>query len=249
LLENFDEQLLDDFANTFYGYGDYQGKYWFIGMEEGGGDSYEKVNNQLLTWERRGRCELELLPAFDQDLGIGNYFQMPPKNQPTWNRLIRVILSASDPGWDSKTAQLQKKAVQDYQVSKLGRMPGQDCLIELFPLPSPSMSHWIYADHASKLQQFKDRQKYREHYLPRRVHHIRKRIHQYNPAVVVFYGFSYRSYWEQIVEDSFSHDPTHNIYTIQRNTTLFSIIYHPARKADYAYFHTVGRLIASLWQK
>ena len=120
MFEYFDELLLDDFANTFYGYGDYQGKYWFIGMEEGGGDSYEKVNNQLLTWERRGRCELELLPAFDQALGLGNYFQMPPKNQPTWNRLIRVILNASDPGWDSKTAQLQKKAVQNYQVSKLG---------------------------------------------------------------------------------------------------------------------------------
>lgn len=243
--EYFDEQLLSNFTNTFYGYGDYQGTYWFIGMEEGGGNSYEEINNRLTVWDRHGRRELEPLHTFHQDICMGEYFQMPPKRQPTWNKLIRVLLSATAPDWDSKTAQLQGKAVQDYQIHKFGHIPGQDCLIELFPLPSPSTNHWIYADHISKLSQLKDRKSYRKHYLPMRVPHIKERIHQYNPAVVVFYGLSYRRYWEQIVENSFSYDPTHGIYILQKNATLFIIIAHPARRPDYAYFHTVGQLVAS----
>jgi hypothetical protein len=36
----FDDQLLERFMCTFYGYGNYRGAYWFVGMEEGGGDSF-----------------------------------------------------------------------------------------------------------------------------------------------------------------------------------------------------------------
>ncbi|BAY34333.1 hypothetical protein NIES2107_62380 [Nostoc carneum NIES-2107] len=34
----FDDELLEKIIETFYGYGNYQGNYWFIGMEEAGGD-------------------------------------------------------------------------------------------------------------------------------------------------------------------------------------------------------------------
>lgn len=29
-----DDQLLDEFCRTFYGFGNFNGRYWFIGMEE-----------------------------------------------------------------------------------------------------------------------------------------------------------------------------------------------------------------------
>lgn len=225
MLKIFDEQLLDDFANTFYGYGDYRGAYWFIGMEEGGGNSFEEINKRLLTWNQGGRKELEAVHILHQDIGMSEYFfRDPPKDQPTWSRLIRVLLSASSSEeWRAKTEQEQRKAVQNYQVSRLGRMPGQDCLIELFPLPSKSTGHWIYADYTSK-QHFKDRKNYRKHYLSIRVSHIQKRIHQYNPAVVVFYGLSYRRHWEKIIGATFSYDPTHDMYLFKKNATLFVTI-------------------------
>ena len=40
----FDDSLLETFAETFYGYGNYNGPYWFIGMEEGGGDSFDQAS-------------------------------------------------------------------------------------------------------------------------------------------------------------------------------------------------------------
>ena len=35
MAEQFDDLLLDEFAHKFYGYGNYGGQFWFIGMEEG----------------------------------------------------------------------------------------------------------------------------------------------------------------------------------------------------------------------
>jgi hypothetical protein len=43
----FNDPLLQDFMSSFYGYGNFQGAYWFIGMEEGGGDSFEEVSRRL----------------------------------------------------------------------------------------------------------------------------------------------------------------------------------------------------------
>ena len=59
MIEQFDDQLLGEFVQNFYGYGDYSGQFWFIGMEEGGGNSFAEVVKRLDTWARRGRRELE----------------------------------------------------------------------------------------------------------------------------------------------------------------------------------------------
>jgi hypothetical protein len=249
MLQYFDEQLLDDFANTLYGYGDYHGSYWFIGLEEGGGNSYQNINSRLTAWDHRGRRELEQLHTFHRDIGLEHYFRLPPKYQPTWHKLIHVLLTASRPEWDLETAQFQKEAVQDYQVNKLGRVPGENCLIELLPLPSPSTKYWIYADRTEKLPQFRNREKYQQHYLPQRIDHIRERINQYHPAVIVFYGVEYQKYWEMIADAQFLRDQTYNLSTVEKDTTLFVVIAHPAHKYDYTYFHSVGRLIASKRRK
>jgi hypothetical protein len=45
--QSSNDQLLSHFMQTFYGYGNYQGDYWFIGMEEGGGDTWAEVQQRL----------------------------------------------------------------------------------------------------------------------------------------------------------------------------------------------------------
>ncbi len=37
-----DELLLEEFIHTFFGYGDYQAEYWFVGMGESGGNSFNE---------------------------------------------------------------------------------------------------------------------------------------------------------------------------------------------------------------
>ncbi len=45
----FNDQLLQNFMQRFYGYGTYAGDYWFVGMEEGGGNLLvEKPNTRFL---------------------------------------------------------------------------------------------------------------------------------------------------------------------------------------------------------
>ncbi len=34
----FNDELIERIVDAFYGYGNYKGNYWFIGMEETGGD-------------------------------------------------------------------------------------------------------------------------------------------------------------------------------------------------------------------
>jgi hypothetical protein len=61
---NIDDELLDNFVHSFYGYGNFHGNYLFIGMEEGRGKSYQEVSQRLSTWSTRGRRELEDVAEF-----------------------------------------------------------------------------------------------------------------------------------------------------------------------------------------
>ena len=129
----FDDQLLAEFADSFFGYGDYRGRVWFVGMEEGGGDSFEELNRRFDVWRERGKQELEDLPAYSRLVGVGRWFEDRPKLQSTWSKLIRLYLSAYETpsGTD---------AVREFQRARLGRQDGDIALLELLPLPSPSTS-------------------------------------------------------------------------------------------------------------
>lgn len=237
----FDDGLLETFAKTFYGYGDYNGPYWFIGMEEGGGDSFENVNKRLSEWNKRGKQELEDVAEFHRAIGIGELFNDSPKLQPTWNKLIRILLSAKGQEY------IQTEDVREYQRTLLGKAAkGENCLIELFPLPSPSTNHWIYAQH-SKLAQLINRPTYKEHYINTRTNHVRERIDQYRPGVVVFYGITYLDYWQRIVTNpTCSFDQTRKPYLARRDGTLFVVTDHPAALGlESEYFQNVGKRIAS----
>ena len=44
--------LLLDFLNRFYGYASWDAELWFVGMEEGGGNSEEESAKRLEAWDR-----------------------------------------------------------------------------------------------------------------------------------------------------------------------------------------------------
>ncbi len=43
-MSGLDDALLEAYMDGFYGYGNLAGPYWFIGMEEGGGDSLDRFS-------------------------------------------------------------------------------------------------------------------------------------------------------------------------------------------------------------
>ena len=122
--------LLRAYIDTFVGYGDYQPKYWLVGMEEGGGGSLDEVARRLAKWEAAGRSELLDLRGQHLDGDLADFLGGSEDLQKTWSNLIRVVLGCEGRPTDNET-------VRAYQQSKLGRFDGETCLLELMPLPSP----------------------------------------------------------------------------------------------------------------
>jgi hypothetical protein len=237
MTELLDDRLLTEFFQTFYGYGNYSGQFWFIGMEEGGGNSFSEINTRLTAWANRGKNELEDLAEYHNDIGVRDWFNNKPKLQPTWNKLIRILLSSS--GELPTTEQ-----VREYQKTLLGRLIGDTCLLELLPLPSPSIGKWLYAQY-SQLPYLKDREIYKQECIASRITHLQDRINQYQPKVVIFYSLSYQDYWKKIAGVDF-HQNSDKIHTDRSESTLFVMTKHPAAQGVTSdYFHQVGQLIAT----
>jgi len=235
MAEQFDDLLLDEFAHNFYGYGNYGGQFWFIGMEEGGGDSFAEVAKRLEVWALRGRREIDDVAEYLAASGITRLHDDHPKLQSTWSGLIRILLSSE--GQPPTTEQ-----VREYQRTSLGRLAGNTYLTELFPLPSPSLGYWLYAQH-SGLPYLADRRTYRQTCLAFRSAHLRKRIGEHRPAVAIFYGLSYRRYWQAIANVDFK-EKLDGVYAGCDGSTLFIMTKHPAATGvTNEYFHQVGRLI------
>jgi hypothetical protein len=126
----------------------------------------------------------------------------------------------------------------------LGRLDGDTCLVELLPLPSPSVEGWLYGLH-SQLPYLADRNTYYQACLEPRIEHLKLRINTHEPEVVIFYGLSYQEHWQAIAEVDFS--PVLNGVSIARNrSTLFVMTRHPAaRGVTNEYFHHIGKMIST----
>ncbi len=82
-MQYFDDELLTDYMDTFFGYGNYEGRYWFIGMEEGGGNSFDDVNHRLSTWKEMGRNELHDVVGQNRATDLPKWFGEKARLQPT----------------------------------------------------------------------------------------------------------------------------------------------------------------------
>ena len=236
MTEILDDQLLEGFIHEFYGYGNYAGTYWFIGMEEGGGNKFKEIADRLNAWQKMGKHELEDLEKYHVEIRRPYYFNDQAKLQPTWNKLIRILLSSKN-----SVLKIEKEEVREYQKMLLGRLNGETCLVELLPLPSPSRNRWFYAQH-SRLPYLTTREKYEQTLYPDRISHLRQRINEYKPKVVIFYGSGYREYWKSIAKIDFSE--SHGISIGRSESTLFIITKHPSTKGiTNEYFHQVGKII------
>ncbi|WP_066376885.1 hypothetical protein [Anabaena sp. CA = ATCC 33047] len=242
---NCEDLLNDDLfrerIEKFYGYGNYQGKCWFIGMEEAGGDCRD-INLRIKIWEDRGKKEIDDVAEYHIDMGWAAGFKPGAAIQPTWKGLIRILLSAE--GRENITVE----DVRKYQISELGRKDKDTCLLELLPLPSPSLNDWIYGKH-SKLPFLSDRQTYENYCLEKRIKDISQKIIKHQPKVVVFYGKLYEYSWRKITKiiTDIEFLQTSEGFLIARNSpTVFVIAKHPvAFGATNEYFHNIGRAIAA----
>lgn len=231
--------LLEAFINGFYGFGNYQARYWFIGMEEGGGNTFDAISKQLDIWDKWGRKELIDVAEYAREMNIMQWYGERPKLQPTWKHLIRIFLTAEGQPVDAET-------MRQYQKTLWGTEDGNTCLLELLPLPAPNIGSWLYGE-ISTLPYLKSRQTYREYVVGSRIAHLQNRITQYQPKAVVLYGSGYDSYWKRIGGiDTWERLPEGVTFAVN-NSTLFISSKHPvAYGATNEYFYSIGKLIKEL---
>jgi hypothetical protein len=237
----FDSLLLEAFMREFYGYGSYCAKAWFVGMEEGGGDDLQEIQRRLTAWDTRGRRELEDLPAYHTDIKITRHIGPNARLQTTWSRLVRVFLA-------SERLAPTRESVRAYQGARFGTSPGDTCVVELLPLPSPDAEHWHnYSDH-SALPYLRTRGEYEEHVRSARIEHLQQRLSDHTPRFVVFYGSGKEQMerWELLSGARFEPTPLDATFISKPGAVLLVAMKHPAEPTGIPnkYFDQVGLLIS-----
>jgi len=232
------DAVIRQYIEGFYGHGDYRAKYWFIGMEFGGGGSEAEVASRIQGWHDRGGLELEDLGGPKGVARNSRWFQPNYPLQATWKQLIRVLLSAEG-------SPPSREQIRSYQVNKLGRKGGLDCILELLPLPSPGLNSWLYGPFCKRIPYLCDRPTYTAHVAPLRIKHLRDLIAEHCPPNVIFYGSGYAHWWREIAGADFRPSEVDAVSSARVGDTHYVVMHHPAaRGLTGAYFEAVGLLLA-----
>jgi hypothetical protein len=233
-------ELLAEYADEFFGYGNWRAKVWFIGVEEGGGRSETEVQQRLNVWKESSKLDLQDLPTFCPASGIREWHGTGARLQETWAQLIRILLVA-------RQMPDTEDALLDYQTKRLGRLGDETCLIELLPLPSPRMKQWNYASW-SNLYWLKDRESYYAHLLASRAFDLARKIESNKPAAVVFYGSSLHRTWGRMAGVEWTQAIPNKLMECTKGGTAFFVTKHPVdpklhdNRNDY--FREIGKYLS-----
>lgn len=234
------QQLISDFMYSFYGYGNTNGPYWFIGMEEGCGPDWDRdVKQRFETWDARGRQSFEDVREYHFALGIRKFWEATQgrrvKVQPTWRRLLETLLSA-------KGQAVTPINVAQLQAQAFGMFNSDTCLLELLPLPSPNIRGFGYEHLANEEYPFfASRRQYRKEVTAARILGIQERILTYKPRHVVLYGTTYAKDWSKLVNDAAWIQTAPYIKRSQIGDSLIWMVPHPvARQLPPALFVNLG---------
>lgn len=235
-----DQNTLDTFMNTFMGYGDFNANTWFIGMEEGGGNSLKDVQTRIGTWAGRGGRILEDCAEYHHAIGAGHLFTPPVRAaQRTWDWLIRAQLLSEGKAHDITASKVM-------QGERWLRSGSKTCGIELLPLPSPKTSVWHY-NQFSNDPILHNRASYKAAMLPTRITAIKDAIDEHKPRNVVFYSKQYRAHWQQIAGKDFVE--VDGLHIAQSGGTSFICTVHPTAQIKgvgkkIAYWENIGMRLA-----
>jgi hypothetical protein len=239
----FGDRMLQEFVDTFYGYGDYRSPIWFVGIEEGGGKTFDDIRCRVTSWAARGRLELENLQSYHQAIGLGKFFREKPRPplQSYWRRIMRMTLIAG-----SRVPRNDEMRI--FQRTALGNSAQFICILELMPIACKSTRTWPLFEH-TKVRSLEDKGRYIDEIAPKRAKHIAAQINKHRPKVVVFCSSDarYRKYWNSIAQLVFKGHPTLAIETATNRHTKFVIMSHPsARGFSDSEFDSIGRYVAPL---
>ena len=167
----------------FRGYGNPAGRYWFIGMEEGGSNPWEELAGRADKWgeiEDLARVCRPWAPNLDLTKCI----------TPTWWIMCRVIGRLSGKPWRDTDF------VREYQSTRLGRRDGETFLTELLPLPKKNIGDWPFGF------LYPTRQDYEDAVRPDRIEGLRELFADHKPKYVFCYGKANWKHYKSVFRDA-----------------------------------------------
>lgn len=227
-MDSISDSLIEGYIHDFFGYGNLNSPYWFIGKEEGGGSTPEENISRIRIWEMNGKPQTHDYYLFHKQLGFSDH--QLSRLQQTWTKLsqiLRILTTGSDFS--------SKEDTRSFLLHNFGRYSGNHCLLELMPIPARSTdkSRWmgqLICSHPNLI----DRDIYKKKYISQRIESIKLLIAQYNPKLVVFYSTEpdYINAWTDITgKDRWNKQTLDTGINIayQQNERLYIICPHPTR--------------------
>jgi hypothetical protein len=242
-MPEIDEDLLNNYANHFLGYGALESSIWLIGPEAGGGSSYKELRRRLAEWQVLGRATTVDLQRYHARLDLPARHDWSKNIQPTWGSLIRVILATEG------RSNVSTEEIRQFQISELGRSGGTNAVLDLSQISSPSMNIWNA--HESGISWLKTRPIYEERVLKPRADLLRKMVESYRPKLVVFYGLTHQPWWTHIAKHPFLKSSLEKLLLAHDGVTQFAVMSHPNNKgfrgkgSRNKFFTQVGEILRS----
>ncbi len=236
------KKFLIQFSETFLGYGNIKAPVWFMGMEPGAPDSIELIEKFYDVWVKRGSPAIDDVRESHLQTHLRHYtkfFENPVVLQKTWRGIIRILFAYA--GEKEPTI----AELKNYQKEEFGRLKNgsNHCVLELFALPAYNIksNSWdkYYRSHLAM-----SKKEYFDTNIKSRISKFKTLVKNNKPEVVVFYGTTYKKYWEEIAECSIDQIKTFNdkiIFYKSTSRTKYIICYHPvARGVTKKYLAMVG---------
>jgi hypothetical protein len=207
-------ELVNSRMKNFWGYGSFKARAWFVGLEEGLGDTDETELEERFR-ATDGKTTIDIRRDMGRVPHHMVWFRPPaPSIQPNWKYPIALYLNLKN------GAPPSLNEIRTYQLELLGDVDAKDsCVIELMPLPARSTneSDWLYSRYVGS------RPHYLEKYKPERVRQLRALVVAHRPRLVIFHSLTYLADWALIIGLSLR-QITRQMYLAALNESSFCII-------------------------
>ncbi|MDC1205347.1 hypothetical protein N8083_00670 [Candidatus Pacebacteria bacterium] len=210
--------LIQERIKNFWGYGNLDSPYWFIGMEEGYNEDNEILLDRFTATAHQQICDI--YDDLKVDPGHVYWFEDGAPIQRTWRRLIEMML------YSETGKHPNKEAIRRFQIEQLGRKKSNHALLELMPLPSKSIAekHWLYAD--TGIEGLSSRKEYLETYKDERIEALRILIDKHKPKYIICYSLSYQEDWQKLTDAPFIEVNPRRLYLAKDGKTTIAITPH-----------------------
>jgi hypothetical protein len=194
-----EEKSLKHWINNFYGYGSWHAKFWFVSYEEGGGDLPEEVAEKINFFRKNHPTEKQPTLCDIREMSRHVEFRWTGTKADKYSNHYEYRFGKSavqSTIWKNLTAFVHgysARAVPDplkYQKNNfVAPSRNQECLITLYPLPSPHNHAWYYSWlDIPKMGFLKSRKLYEEHLYDQRIKTILENLAKHKPEMVLMYG-------------------------------------------------------------